>query len=197
MQSRVFRKEAVIRLAELEAQIALERIFADHYEAVFAYAVRRTSQRVEAEEVVSETMVIAWQRLEVLRTHDNPRMWLYATARGVLAHHRRAASRRTALSDKLVEHQCESGDIAEMIIDLDDDEALAPILQAFEMLRESDKELIRLVVFEHLSHAEIAEVLDCGEAQVRSRLYRARIRVRRVYEDHCDDLSEKSDGTRS
>ncbi len=191
----VFRKEAVIRLAELEAQLVFESIFGDHYEAVLAYAIRRTPQRVDAQEAVAETMTIAWQRRELLCAHDNPRIWLYATTKRVLANHRRGASRRTALSNKLVEHQCTDGPIPDTIIDLDNDEAI--ISQALEMLSDRDQELIRLDVFEGLSHAEIAEVLDCREAQVRSRLYRARACLRQAYEDQGGDHSRTSDGKRS
>jgi len=191
---RFFHKEAVVHLAELEAQLVLERVFVDHYQAVLTYAARRTSHRVDAEEVAAETMAIAWQRLEVLCAVDSPRIWLYATARRVLANQRRAASRRAALADKLVEDGCLGGHVADATVDLDNDEDLAPVLQALEVLRDRDQELIRLAVLEDLTHAEIAEVLDCREIQVRSRLYRARAHFRRAYEELVADPSGASDG---
>ena len=72
---------------ELERVGRLERLFADHGQAVRAYALRRIDPGT-ADDIVSEVFVVAFRRLEEIL--DEPLPWLLATTRRVLANHRRA-----------------------------------------------------------------------------------------------------------
>src|SRR5437764_9075149 len=70
------------------AEARFRTVFA-HLGAVTAYARRRGSR--DAEAVAAEVMTIAWRRLADVPS-DDPRPWLYATARNLLfAEARRAA----------------------------------------------------------------------------------------------------------
>jgi RNA polymerase sigma-70 factor (ECF subfamily) len=65
-----------------------------HYGAVLAYARRRGSR--DADAIAAEVMTIAWRRLADV-PRDDPRPWLYATARNlVLAEARRSARSEVA-----------------------------------------------------------------------------------------------------
>lgn len=75
-----------------------EQLFARFYAEVLAYALRRAPRPV-AEEVASETFVVAWRRPEAVP--DDPLPWLLAVARRTLANQRRAAMRSAALVVRL------------------------------------------------------------------------------------------------
>src|SRR5439155_83532 len=66
--------------------------------AVFAYA-RRRATKDEADDVVSETFLVAWRRFDELPAEPLP--WLIGTARKVLANRRRSDDRRDALVVRL------------------------------------------------------------------------------------------------
>ncbi|MBA2641562.1 MAG: hypothetical protein H0U82_01380 [Actinobacteria bacterium] len=71
-----------------------ERLFADHREALLAYALRRATQEA-AEDVVVDAFMVVWRRLDDV-PHD-ARPWLFGVARRVLADQRRNAWRRASL----------------------------------------------------------------------------------------------------
>src|SRR5690349_12050848 len=67
-----------------------DEIYRRHAAAVLAYARRRVPRDL-AEEVVAETFVVCWRRLD--RVPEDALPWLYAVARRTLANQRRAAVR--------------------------------------------------------------------------------------------------------
>jgi RNA polymerase sigma-70 factor (ECF subfamily) len=76
-----------------------EALYREHYAAVLAYARRRIPGR--ADDVVSETFLVAWRRLDDVPSDGLP--WLYGVARRVVADVRRSAGRQQALAERLAE----------------------------------------------------------------------------------------------
>src|SRR3712207_3119084 len=75
---------------EQHARERFEEIYRRYRGAVAAYARRRASAST-AEDVVAETFLVCWRRLDGVP--DEPLPWLYAVARKTLANQRRAAAR--------------------------------------------------------------------------------------------------------
>src|SRR3954468_19318061 len=70
-----------------------------HLGAVTAYARRRGS--MDADAIAAETMTVAWRRLADVPV-DDPRPWLYATARNLLlAELRKAAPAARAQAEEI------------------------------------------------------------------------------------------------
>lgn len=77
---------------------------------LLAYFERRVTPRADAADLLAETMLIAWRRVDHLPADaERQRMWLFAIAANVLANHRRSLSRRSALADRLRQHLATSG----------------------------------------------------------------------------------------
>jgi RNA polymerase sigma-70 factor (ECF subfamily) len=70
---------------------------------IVAYALRRTSSREDAADIVAETFEIAWRRFDDIPTGRAALLWLYVTARYVLANHGRRVRRRDAIVASLAE----------------------------------------------------------------------------------------------
>lgn len=60
------------------------------------------------------------------------------------------------------------------------------IAAAFEELRESDREVLRLVAWERLNTCQAAAVLECGRTTAAMRLHRARRRLLTALDRHAD-----------
>lgn len=136
-----------------------------------AYARRRTDHAT-ADDVVAETFLVAWRRLDDLPA-DRPLPWLYGVARKILANQRRARERRARLATRI--WSIDRG------IDRrigDDDAAHHSLLVALGNLPPGDQEVLRLAAWEQLTTAEIAMVLDCSPNAAALRLSRARRRLR-------------------
>jgi hypothetical protein len=115
------------------------------------------------DDIVAETFAIAWRRLPA---RADPLPWLYGVARRVVHGHRRAHVRRAALTARLVSRHAATPppDPAELIVD---DPALAV---AFATLTEREREAVRLVAWEGLSHARAAAAAGCSPGAFAVRL---------------------------
>lgn len=145
-----------------------EALYAVNFGAILGYAVRRTGNGEDAADVVAETFLVAWRRLDDVPAGDDARLWLYGVARRVLANHHRGERRQSGLSERL------RGELALVHRDPEYTGELAAIAAAFRGLPEPDRELLALVAWEGLGHAEIAVVLGCSQNAVRIRVHRAR-----------------------
>jgi len=141
-----------------------------------AYALRRTGDRDEADDVVAETWAIAWRRRRDLpEDPDRARMYVYGIARNVMANARRSVRRRRALQARAVAMAGPMGVARPRHHDL--------VLEALERLPERDREILLLVTWEGLGHAEIADLLGLSVTAVANRVSRARRRLRGAVTD--------------
>ena len=157
-----------------EAQ--LERLHREHAGAVRAFVRRRIGDD-EADEVVADVFVVAWRRRGVVPAE--PRTWLLGVARKLLANRHRSAKRQRALYERLAleaeRGPAHTGDAAAGL------EAGA-LLRGLAALRAGDREVLLLVSWDGLSHAEAAEVLGVRTATLTTRVHRARARLERALE---------------
>ena len=154
------------------------RLFGDHYRPLMAYALRRVRQRADAEDAVAEAFSVAWRRVEDIPLEDHAaRLWLYGVARRTIANRRRTEERAARLSLRLATH-AEDAPAADSGIEDSVDTELA--LWALARLSEDDRELVRLAVWEELSHADIAKVIGTSRPNVAVRLHRAKRRLSRI-----------------
>jgi RNA polymerase sigma-70 factor (ECF subfamily) len=153
-----------------EAEARFRDVFA-HLAAVAAYARRRGSR--DADAVAAEVMTIAWRRLADVPT-DDPRPWLYATARNlVLADTRRAPV--VAAGDVGADLAAPQ---APDLLELD------PVLRAaLRSLSTLDREALFLVAWEDLTPTQAARSLGINPVAFRVRLLRARRRMRTKLEE--------------
>jgi RNA polymerase sigma factor (sigma-70 family) len=153
-----------------ERQRRFEAAYTAHHGPVLGYVLRRTASPDDAADVIAETFLTAWRRLDDMPPDPRARLWLYGVARRVLANHHRGERRRIALADRL------RGDLAAAYQPPEYTGELAQIAEAFRGLADTDKELLALSAWEELDYGQIAVVLGCSRNAVRIRLHRARRR---------------------
>jgi DNA-directed RNA polymerase specialized sigma24 family protein len=152
-----------------EDHAAFAALFEAHFDALLAYARRRTPQLSDAEDVVAETFTVVWRRLDHLPPRSDAHLpWLYAIARRVLTNYRRGTQRRGRLFERLrrapVPPPPPQFDVG----------------AALQSLPERDREILRLVAWESLTHTEAGAVLGISANAVAIRVHRARERLRQL-----------------
>jgi RNA polymerase sigma-70 factor (ECF subfamily) len=150
-----------------------EQVFAAHRDAVLGYLRRRTDSGHDAADLVADTFLVAWRRLDDVPQGPEARPWLYGVARRVLANHRRGEGRRHALATKLLSEQLTETPNTPAPDD-------GPTARAFRLLPEQDREVLTLVVWEELDTAQVATALGISRNAVRIRLHRARKRFAKL-----------------
>jgi len=151
-----------------ERQARFEELYAANQAPILGYALRRTASADDAADVLAETFLTAWRRLDEVPPGGDARLWLYGTARRVLANHYRGERRRSALAGRL------RAELAESYVPPEFDGESARIAAALRRLPERQRELLALNAWEGLDYGEIAAVLGCSRNAVRIRLHRAR-----------------------
>lgn len=158
----------------LQDELAAARIsdlYRNHARDVLGYALRRTRNPDDAADVVAETFLVAWRRLGELPLDGEARLWLYGTARNVLANQDRGARRRDRLTERLrgeLRRQLPAGYAREG----------NELIEALAELGEADRELLMLIGWEELTPTQAARALGISPLAARTRLHRARRRLR-------------------
>lgn len=138
--------------------------------ALLSYFIRRVTPTEDAADCLSETLVVLWRRqADIPADDDQLRAWSFGIARGVLANQRRSHLRRTRLADRLRDNLPD----ASTSIDSDPD-----LQGALASLRERDRELVTLIVWDGFGVAEAGEVLGLSAGAARTRYSRARAELR-------------------
>ena len=170
-----------------------EAIFRATYPRVLAYALRRAEDRDGAEEIVSETFMVAWRRLDAVP--GDPLPWLLGTARRVLANQRRSARRRWPEGRHASLDLVEVADLGTAPLErLAEREAF---MSAFAKLRERDREVLSLIAWDGLGVREAAEVIGCTAPTFSIRLHRARQRLLKELKASGHSLGEQANARRS
>ena len=157
-----------------EAQAEFRTLYATHLDAI-GYALRRVDTPEDAADVVAETFLVAWRRCDEIPGSE-ARLWLYGVARRVLSNHQRAEGRRSNLGDRLraeLADQVTVGDPAEEIVQV------SAVRAAMAELEPPDREVLELAAWEELEPREIAVTLGISPMAARTRLSRARSRLRK------------------
>jgi RNA polymerase sigma-70 factor (ECF subfamily) len=163
-------------MTESDHRKRFDALFAAYGSDIVAYCRWRAGSPTDAQDAAAEVFLIAWRRLDSVPEDDAARVWLYATARRVIANQRRSRRRRAALEERL------AGEAAAAPSTEPLDHECVLVHEALRRLGSRDREVLLLAEWEGLSPAEIGTVLGYLAVTARGRLHRARRRFRAVFD---------------
>ena len=156
----------------------LRELFRETERDVLSYALRRVSRAEDAADVVAETFLVAWRRIDDVPAGEEARLWLFGVARRQLANLNRGHRRRDQLADRLrddlalnLPSHLDASDVSD-----------SKVVDALSRLSEEDREVLTLFAWEELKAREIAKVLGLRGVTARSRIHRAKKRLREEME---------------
>lgn len=167
--------DAELLHAALSDPAAFTALYRRHVDRVYRYLLFQTGQVEDAQDLTSQTFVIALERLSSYRGEGSVHAWLLGIARYRLLNHRRSQRHTVAL---------ESID-GVLPAPLDLAEAVATSLQrervvrALRVIAPDRAEAISLRFFGELSTAEVAQTLGKSPAAVRMLIHRGLTDLRR------------------
>lgn len=142
-----------------------------HSPMAFRVAMRITGQQHDAEDVVQESLIAAWQQLSTFNETAQFSTWLFRIVT------RRALNRAQRRPDHptgsdLLEARPDPGDGA--VEHYERGQEQQAVAEAIQALPAPQRAVVVLYYFERLSYAEIAEATGFTSPAVRSHLFRAR-----------------------
>src|SRR5919197_1847747 len=163
--------------ATADTPAAFKDIFEANYAQINSYLRRRVSES-DADDIASETFAIALKRSDHFdAARGEVRGWLFGIAANLLRSHWRTEKRqlRAYARSGIDPVRDEVADADERV----DAARLGPVIAAALLdLPRVEREVLTLHAWAQLSHTEIASALDIPEGTVRSRLSKARARMR-------------------
>lgn len=163
---------------------AFGEIFDEHARVVYAHAVRTTGDWTVAEDVMSLTFLEAWRLRDKLAEEvGSVRGWLLGIATNVMRNTARAARRHRAAMSRLPLPEPLPDFSDEVVGQMADGQRLAAVARALRRLKRTEREVFTLVAWSDLGYAAAAEALGVPVGTVRSRLSRAREKLRGLVEE--------------
>lgn len=158
----------------LDSAVRFESFYNAQYREISGYVRRRVPEH-EAPDVIAQVFAVAWRRFEHVPDPPEDRLWLFGVARRSVADHRRSGLRRLRLHARLAR------DLRPVSQPISSPDPLhASVTAAIEKLRPRDREVLQLVLWDDLTHAEAAAVLGCSVNAVELRFRHAEDRIRKA-----------------
>jgi RNA polymerase sigma factor (sigma-70 family) len=164
-----------LKEGERERRCRFDALFEAYSADVVAYCGWRAASASDSQDAAAEVFLTAWRRLDDVPEGESARVWLYATARRVIANQRRSTRRRAALAERLALAMPPQESVS--------DPEASLVQEALRRLGPHDREVLLLSEWEGLAPAQIASVLRCPKVTARGRLHRARRRFRSAFEE--------------
>lgn len=159
-------------------------VYDRHAATLYRFAARRLGPEL-AEDVVSETVLAAFRirhRYDPARLDARP--WLLGILTRQISRHRNSERNRyRALSKTSVDREGQEGPADRVAAQVAAQSVRVPLAAARTKLAARDRDVLLLVAWADLSYVEVAEVLEIPVGTVRSRLNRARRKVREAFPD--------------
>jgi RNA polymerase sigma-70 factor (ECF subfamily) len=155
------------------------RLWDEHAQRIYRYCYRRTADRELAEDLTSVVFLEAWrQRGKAGDAADAELPWLYGIAANVVRNQWRKQRRYRAALARLPRPRDEA-DLAQDAVDhLADEEQMRRVVAKLRSLPQIEQDVLTLCAWEDLTPKEAALALGIPESTVRTRLHRARKRLR-------------------
>ncbi|MCM6762480.1 sigma-70 family RNA polymerase sigma factor [Rathayibacter sp. ZW T2_19] len=171
----------LVRRAAAGSEAAFRTLYRAYVRPVYWIAHGILRDPGNAEEVVQETFVLAWSKLEGLElASDSLLPWLVTICRFQAANRARALRRERERTVETDEEVASPHDLEQQILTAALTEA---VLRETEGLSELDRAVFRLCATEGRGYEEAARELGVTHATVRNRLSRVRRRLRLVVDD--------------
>ena len=176
------------------SQAAFDSIYVEHVDGVFTLAHRLTNNWATAEDVTSETFLIAWRSRADVADDDRPlRPWLLGITTRQALNARRGRRRLLAYLSRHGGDRAVADFSDECVRRIDDARTLARTAQVLGQLNRNEAEVLALCVWSGLTYAEAAAAMDVPVGTVRSRLSRARTRLRDLVDDAGGPVCPEAD----
>lgn len=162
------------------SDVGFEQIWNEYRSGLRAFLHSRVSNPSDVDDLLQDILIKTHSNLNTLRNRDSLRSWVMQIAhRSIVDYHRK--NRRIAATEPL-----EPDDVGSEPDEAEMERALAPCVEPFiAALPREDAQLLRKIELDGCSQKACAEELGISYSTLKSRVQRARSRLRRIVKNCC------------
>jgi RNA polymerase sigma factor (sigma-70 family) len=160
---------------------AFDLLIRKYRERLFGVVYNLTSNREDTADLVQDAFIKAFQSINRFQGQSSFFTWLYKIAVNTTLSHLRKNKMRTFFSLEKIQEDEPTSEILSQLTDKTGADRDAHLRELQEKLNEALQKLsikhrtvITLFEIDGLSHGEIADIMECSEGTVRSRLHYAK-----------------------
>jgi len=165
-------KESVqwLRLIASGSERAMQQFYHRFERSVYTFSLSRLNDPQLASDIVNEVMLAVWNGAKKFREGSKVKTWLLGIARYKVIDQLRKRAREefSELDDEI---PADTLLTEQLLVKAEDGAAVRDCLQH---LSAAQREVMQLVFYEELHYREIAELTDCPEGTVKTRVYHAK-----------------------
>ena len=173
--------EQLVRKSQQDDERAFGELVSRYESKVYSLALKMLRNPEDAEDVLQDTFLRAYRGIKSFKGNSTFSTWIYRITANSALMRLRKRQLPTVSIDDADEREAPiniadwaPGPVEQML----NQETQAAMTEAIEALPPEFRQVFVLRDIEELSNAEVAEVLDISVAAVKSRLHRARLKVR-------------------
>jgi RNA polymerase sigma-70 factor (ECF subfamily) len=177
--------EILIQRAKQNDMKAFEQIIKLYEKKVYNLALRYLKNLDDALDVAQEVFILVYNNLESFRGEAAFSTWIYRITYNNCVDMLRSRQKKRAgfsIDDNENFYKMASGDMS-IEQQYEYKEKVKAVMDAIEMLPKEQQDIIILRSVKELSYTEIGEILDIAEGTVKSRLNRARLKIKEMFKD--------------
>ncbi len=190
----------LIRQAGQGDESAFEQLVIAYEKPVYNLCLRMCGDRDEAFDLSQDTFIKAWHAISMFQGDSKFQTWLMRIASNTCIDHLRKKKRKNVIP--MTDLDREDEPLERQIADYETDPAvLAEKAQDHEAVREAmsqlpdqDRLILSMRAIEDMSYREIGEALELQPGTVKSRISRAREKIRRSLDGNLFDFSSSKKG---
>jgi len=177
---------------------AFRILFDENARSVYNHGFRLTGDWSTAEEITALTFLEAWRlRSRVEPDRDSLRPWLLGITTNVARNASRAARRHRAAMTRLPAPGSVPDFVDDLVERIDDTRRTAQVRAALSRLSRAEQDVFHLCVWSGLDYAAAAVALRVPVGTVRSRLARARKKLRKIVDQTASTEWERESRVRT
>lgn len=164
MEKRIGRWNTLLRNGQI---IFLEELYRANAKRIADWAYRHLGDYEQAKDIVQDSFLIAVVKIDDVMASDNPKRWLYKTARNLIGHAIRERNKKLHIANS---------DISELDHDLE--LGLSEIFP--KTFSTCDKKILHMYYYERCTIKEISDILGISISACKMRLLRLRKELRKI-----------------
>ena len=161
-----------------EDQAAFRQLYKAFSRKVFAYVLNMLSDHARAEEVLADSFYEVWRHPDRFRGDSQFSTWLIGIARrkALMVHRARRPDEVHGDLEDIAETT--AADTPDGYAELAGKQRREGVQHCMGKLSDEHRECLHLVFYEGMSLADVAEVQNCPEGTVKTRLFHARQKIK-------------------